>query len=170
MPTSDRGSSRRRAAVLRDRGFTLIELLVVVTLIAIGAGVVGLALRDSASSRLDEEAARLATLLEGARAEARAAGLAVRWVPARLGDAPGLDTTADTDFRFAGLPPTLRLPTRWLDRRTSAQVVGGTSLLLGPDAILPAQRVVLALGEHRVEVGTDGLAPFAVRAVGDAGS
>lgn len=170
MPTSDPGNSRRRAAVLRERGFTLIELLVVAVLIAIGAAVVSLALRDRSSSRLDEEGARLAALLEGARTEARAAGLAVRWMPARLGDAPGLGAPADADFRFTGLPPTLHLPTRWLDAQTSAQVVGGNSLLLGPDAILPAQRVVLALGERRVEVGTDGLAPFAVRTLDEAGS
>ena len=53
------------------RGFTLIELMIVVALIAIAAGVVSLALRDPASTRLETEAARLSALLESARAESR---------------------------------------------------------------------------------------------------
>jgi len=56
---------------------------------------------------------------------------------------------------------------RWLDARTSAQVVGARTLLLGPDAILPAQRVLLALDDRRIEVASDGLAPFAVRPAAD---
>lgn len=177
MPTSAPGNRRRRGferprrragAVHLARGFTLVELLVVVALVAIGAGAVSLALRDRAGSRLDEEAARLVALLEGARAEARAAGLTVRWVPALAGDAPGLAGGADADFRFVGLPPALALPTRWLERHTHAEVLGAAALLLGPDAIVPAQRVRLTLGERQLEVGTDGLAPFAVRAAGDA--
>lgn len=161
MPTSARGNEQavRRAG----RGFTLIELLVVLTLVAIGAGVISLALRDPAASRLEEEGARLATLLESARAEARAAGLTVRWVPARAGEVyagqPG-----DAAFRFVGLPASIALPSRWLDPRTTAQVVGDSALLLGPDAILPPQRVLLSLEDRRIEVGTDGLAPFTTRA------
>jgi general secretion pathway protein H len=81
----------------------------------------------------------------------------VRWVPAR--DDPGADGAA---FRFVGLPSTLQLPARWLDAGTSAQGVGSSALLLGPDAILPPQRVVLSRGDRRLEVGSDGLAPFAV--------
>ncbi len=59
----------------RQSGFTLIELLVVITLIAIASSVVTLAMRDPAATRLEQEAARLAALLESARAEARASGL-----------------------------------------------------------------------------------------------
>ena len=54
------------------------------------------------------------------------------------------------------------MPTRWLDPQVSAQVVGGTTLVLGPDAILPAQRIVLRLADRRLELATDGLGPFAV--------
>jgi len=144
------------------RGFTLIELLVVLVLVAIGASVVTLALRDGDASKLEEEAARLAALLEGARAEARAAGVVVRWVPARDERAGAGSGAGDAEFRFVGLPASLQLPSRWLDRGTSAQVVGSSALLLGPDAILPPQRVVLSRGDRRLEVGSDGLAPFAV--------
>jgi general secretion pathway protein H len=114
---------------------------------------------DTDAARLEEEAARLATLLESARTEARAAGLSVRWVPAQAADA----ADDGAGFRFVGLPAAFALPTRWLEPRVSAQVVGAAALVLGPDAILPPQRVVLALDERRLEVGSDGLGPFAVR-------
>jgi general secretion pathway protein H len=162
MPTSDPGSSAAAGgARAAGHGFTLIELLIVIAIVALGAAVMSLALRDRDEARLEEEAARLAALLESARTEARAAGLPVRWVPAQAADAAGADD--GTGFRFVGLPAAFALPTRWLEPRVSAQVVGAAALVLGPDAILPPQRVVLALDERRLEVGSDGLGPFAVR-------
>lgn len=144
------GLGVRRAA--SRRGFTLLELLVVLSIVAVSVGVVTLALRDSSATQLEREGARLAALLEMARAEARVSGLSVRWVLAPQGE--------DTAFRFVGLPPSLALPTRWLDDRVSAQVLGQSSVVLGPDAILPAQRVLLSLGDQRLEVVSDGLGPF----------
>jgi general secretion pathway protein H len=168
MPTSVRGNSRAAAgAGAAWRGFTLIELLVVIVLVAMGGAVVSLALRDRDAARLEEEAARLAALLEAARTEARAAGLAVRWVPAPAADAAGV-ADGPTGFRFVGLPSAFALPTRWLEPRVSAQVVGGAALVLGPDAILPPQRVVLALDDRRLEIGSDGLGPFAVQTPAEA--
>ncbi len=163
MPTSVPGSSgaARRARAAR-RGLTLIELLIVIALVALGAAVVSLALRDPSAARLEEEAARLATLLESARTEARAAGLAVRWVPAQAADATGVDE-GGAGFRFVGLPAGFALPTRWLEPRVTAQVLGAAALVLGPDAILPPQRVVLALDDRRLEIGSDGVGPFAVQ-------
>ena len=158
------------------RGFTLIELLVVLVLVAIGAATVGIALRDSAATKLEEEAARLTALLEGARAEARAAGVAVVWVPA--GDderangfaAEATAVAADEGFRFVGLPVSVNMPRNWLEPRVTAHIVGGRSLVLGPDAILPAQRVVLSLDNRRIEIATDGLAPFAIAPAAEPGS
>jgi general secretion pathway protein H len=158
MPKSARGSSggplSRRPRAGRAGGFTLIELLVVVAIVALAAGLITLALPDPATTRLEQEAARLSVLLEGARAESRSSGSAVRWVPAA-------DDSAD-DFRFVGLLPTTKMPTRWLDERISAQVVGSNVVTLGPDAILAPQRIVLRLGDRRLELATDGLGPFAV--------
>ena len=162
MPMSVRGNER--AARRAGRGFTLIELLIVIALVALGAGVISLAVRDPAASRLEEEGARLAALLESARAEARAAGLAVRWVPAREG-AAATGEQGDEGFRFVGLPASIALPSRWLDARTRAQVPGDSAVLLGPEAILPPQRVVLSLDDRRIEVSTDGLSPFTSGAV-----
>ena len=35
-------------------------------------------------------------------------------------------------------------------------------LVLGPEPLIPAQRLVLMQGERRLTLGTDGLSPFAV--------
>ncbi len=142
----------RRVAV---RGFTMIELLIVIAIVAISVGVVALALRDSQAAKLDEEAVRLAALFEMARAESRASGAPVRWAPVTLA------VDAGVQFRFVGLPASQPLPTRWLDTQTRAEVVGAPAVVLGPEAILPAQRVVLRLGDKRVDISTDGLSPFA---------
>jgi general secretion pathway protein H len=155
MPKWAPGS--RRAA----RGFTLVELLVVVAIVALAAAAVSLAVRDPDATALEREAARLAVLLEAGRAESRAAGLAVAWVPARVGDAEAVARDGP-DFRFVGLPARLALPQRWLDPGTQAQVVGARELVLGPEPLIGAQRVVLALGGQRRVVATDGLGPFAV--------
>jgi general secretion pathway protein H len=158
MPTSDRGSDRRgRRVVPARRGFTLIELLVVLAIVAIASGLVTVALRDGAQSRLDEEGARLASLLEAARAEARAAGVPVRWETAQ----PGTADPQGADFRFVGLSADLALPTHWLRAGTQAEVVGARAVILGPEPILPPQRIVLRLEDRSLMLSSDGLAPFA---------
>jgi general secretion pathway protein H len=169
MPKSAPGS--RHSTVpgppRRSAGFTLIELLIVVALIALSSGLVALALRDPAANQLETEAARLAALLESARAEARASGLAARWVPGRGPDAEA----GAADFRFVGLPAKLALPERWLDPEVTAEVVGARAVTLGPEPLIGAQRVVLRLADRRIELVTDGLGPFSVapEAAPDAG-
>lgn len=168
MPTSVPGSSLpaatrsrvRRRPGQRTGGFTLLELLVVMAVIAVGVSLVVLTLPDSEAARLDEEGARLTVLLESARAESRTSGIPVRWVPRGAGDEWVDSQGQPVHFRFVGLPRALALPSRWLDARVSAQVVGGPQIVLGPEAILPAQRVVLSLGERRLELASDGLGPF----------
>jgi general secretion pathway protein H len=151
-----------RAALVRPgggavgvRGFTLIELLVVLAIVAIGSALVVVSLRDSAQSRLDEEAERLGALLESARTEARASGITVRWEPA------GAEATDGAHFRFFGLPASARMPTHWLREGVSAEIVGARAVLLGPEPILPPQRIVLKRDERSVVLASDGLAPFA---------
>jgi len=123
-------------------------------IVAIGAALVAVSIRDPANTRLEHEAGRLVALLEEARTEARAGGFEAVWVP-------GNDGKGDA-FRFVGLPAALNLPTRWLDADVVAEVVGATVVQLGPDAILPPQRVVLKLNDQRLEIGSDGIAAFAV--------
>lgn len=127
-----------------------------VALIAITSATISLALRDPTELQLQREAQRLAALLETARAESRASGLAVRWIP------KGVKT--DEDFQFAGLPRTLQLPSRWLGEPVAVQIENATAanpgLILGPEPVIPAQRLRLQLGNQRVVLGTDGLAAF----------
>jgi general secretion pathway protein H len=166
MPTSAPGSSLSAsaspAARRQVRGFTLLELLVVMAVIAVGVSLVVMTLPDGDAARLDEEGARLTTLLETARAESRTSGVGVWWVLPSPGAAPVGPQGEQQHFQFVGLPKALGLPGRWLDARVGAQVVGASAIVLGPEAILPAQRIVLTLGERRLELASDGLGPFAV--------
>ncbi len=121
-------------------------------LVGIAAGLTSLALRDPAQSRLEQEGARLAALLEAGRAEARALGLPVRF---ELGGA-----TAGEAFRFVGLPPQSELPRRWLNESLQAEIVGARAIVLGPEPLIGAQRIALRLDGQQLTLATDGLAPF----------
>jgi len=159
-PTSAPGSRPALAAA----GFTLVELLVVLLLIALTSGLVGLSLRDGSESRLEREAQRLAALLEAGRAEARARGVAVRFE--LLGAAGAAPAEGDAVFRFVGLPAGTLPAGHWLDTEVTARIDGARALLLGPEPLIGAQRIVLSLGERQLALATDGLAPFAVQTAG----
>jgi general secretion pathway protein H len=140
---------------VRSGGFTLIELMIVVVLIALASSLASMALRDPAATTLEREGARLASLLEAARGDARASGLAAYWEP----------RTANPDiagFRFVGLPPSDALPTTWLESGISAEVVGARAVILGPEPLIGAQRIVLRYRDQRRTHATDGLGPFVV--------
>jgi general secretion pathway protein H len=138
----------------------LIELLVVVAIVALSSALVTLALRDPDADQLEQEAQRLIVLLETARAESRTAGVGVQWAPLSDEDRAAIQ---GTDFRFVGLTTSTPLPTRWLDQETRADLVGQRTLTLGPEPFIGPQRVVLRLGDRRLSLATDGLAPFAVQ-------
>ncbi|MBI5268951.1 MAG: prepilin-type N-terminal cleavage/methylation domain-containing protein [Burkholderiales bacterium] len=135
------------------RGFTLLELMVVTAIVAISVGMATLALRDANASKLEEEGARLAALFEGARARARVEGTEVLWQP---------DRETGLGFRFTALPPDADIPTRFLDERTRAEIIGAPVLRLGPEPVIGAQRVVLRLEDRQLVLATDGLGPFVV--------
>jgi general secretion pathway protein H len=163
-PGSSRSGQRPGAAAAKrgrgSAGFTLVELLIVVALIALASGIASLALRDPATAQLEQEAVRLSALLEAARAEARAAGVPVRW---QLTE-PDASTGAQgaRGFRFVGLQGDASRPMGWLHEGVSAQVVGAAAVQLGPEPIIAAQRIVLSLDDRQVVLATDGLAPFRI--------
>jgi general secretion pathway protein H len=132
--------------------------MVVVALVALTTGLVSLAVRDPQARQLEREAARLVALLESARTEARSSSLDAFWQPRRRAE------SADDgpDFQFAGLPTSLALPSRWLDREVWAEVIGSRSVRLGPEPLIGAQRIALNLGDQRLVLATDGLGPFMV--------
>jgi general secretion pathway protein H len=145
------------------RGFTLLELMVVVAIVALATAAVSFAIRDDSGTRLEREALRLSAMLESARAQSLTSGLPVVWRVRPQG------------FEFVGLPraragdgPTpAEGAHRWLDANTAAVVLqppGATALVLGPEPLIPAQRIALALGERRLVLATDGLGPFRVAA------
>jgi general secretion pathway protein H len=150
-------------------GFTLIELLIVVAIIAVASAVVSLSLRDPQATRLEREAQRLAILLDAGRAQARALGLEVRW---RLVTDPRerIDSQGRrVDFRFDGLPAQTDLPSQWLGAPEDGVVQvelppRQDTLLLGPEPLIPAQRLSLRLGAQQLLLVTDGLGPFTVQA------
>ena len=154
------GAPRREIAAsfvqsLRNRvvrGFTLLELLLVVAIIAVASAGVSFAMRDSAQTQLEREAVRLAALLESGRTRSIANGVPVRW------------RTTETGFTFDGLP-TGSLPQGWLSSDVSTSVP--TQILLGPEPIIARQSVRLVSSsqpDRALNVGTDGVRPFSVRA------
>jgi len=161
MPISAPGSKARRA-----RGFTLLELMVVVAMIAITTAVVSFTIPDPSATRLEREAARLIALLESARTQARAGAMTVLWVPQANGP--------EADYQFLGLPPALMPPLKWLVPEVRAEVVGGRSIVLGPEPVIGAQSVILRMEDRQIIIGTDGLGAFDVitgePAPGDAGN
>lgn len=121
-------------------------------LVGLSAALVSFALRDPSAARLEQEGVRLAALLESGRAQARAMGVPVRF---ELGS-----TVPGEGFRFVGLPAQVKLPQRWLNEDLTAEIVGARALLLGPEPLIPPQRITLVLGDRRLVLATDGLGPF----------
>lgn len=173
MPILAAGSLEvgQRALVGLIRGFTLLELLVVLAIVALASAGVGFALRDDTTARLERDALRLGALLEAARAQSQVSGVPVRW---RV-TAQGFLFEPEPQVNAAEPPPR-----QWLDPDTRAQIerlpgtlpggfspTGGDSLLLGPDAIMAPQAVLLFAAsqpQQRVRLATDGVRPFAVQA------
>jgi general secretion pathway protein H len=166
-PRAIRSGARRGqgrvGSMLLSAGFTLLELLIVISIIAMASAITSLAIRDPSATRLQREAERLAALFEVARAQARSLGVAVVWqVPGRR--LPG-DMREPGDFSFLGLPPGNDIPEHWLEPASAGEInvelpSGQIGVVLGPEPVIGAQRLVLRLANQRLVVASDGMAPF----------
>jgi general secretion pathway protein H len=147
-----------------QKGFTLMELMVVVAIIAIASAGVMFAIPDASATALERDAQRLAALLDSARAQSRASGLAVTWHATPQG------------FNFDGLPQAknantgemvdlVTFPTSWLNADTSVaeSSPANSVLLLGPEPIIAQQEVVLLNGGRSLTLATDGIRPFSIK-------
>ncbi len=142
-----------------SRGFTLLELLLVLSITALASAGVSLAFKDSASTELEQEASRLAALLDGARAASQRSGQALRWSPVPGGfQWEGLDAGA----RWDGQP----WPQGWTSAEVFAQVEGAAAVTLGPEPVIAPQRVWLGSNRApslRLAVASDGVRGFEVQ-------
>lgn len=134
-------------------GLSLLELMVVLAVLGVAIAAVSLAFREPGAAEVEEEARRLAALLEAGRAQSRSSGLPVRW------------QVTETGFRFEG-SDVAHLPRAWTHEGIAAQVPGSGALLLGPEPVIAAQQVlVFSLRQPRLrwQVATDGVRPFEVQ-------
>lgn len=126
--------------------------MVVVAIVAIASVGVLLAVPEPGQAALEKEGVRLASLLDTARVYSRSSGVAVTWRPTEKG------------FRFDGLTPAaatlFERESHWLTDGVQSPTA---SLVLGPEPIIPAQTVMLQLGQSTLVLETDGLQPFTVQ-------
>lgn len=133
--------------------------MVVVAIVALATAGATLALRDGNAAQLEREGLRLAALLEAARAQSRTSGIAVTWRAVPQGFAfEGVNQRQDASV-------SLTEPRIWLQADTQARVTqpdGAETLVLGPEPLIAAQRVVIFHADRRLTLATDGLSAFAV--------
>jgi len=136
-------------------GFSLLELLVVLAIMAIGSAGVILMLRDSPEQALAQDAQRLVSWLETARAQSRVRGERV------------LCFTNAQGFYFSGLSGQALSSELhpWSYARTRVDAQTNPPLVLGPEPMIGPQHITLYLQDapqSSVVVATDGLRDFGV--------
>ena len=149
---------------LKIRGFTLMELMVVVAIIAIASAGVMFAIPDASATALERDAQRLAALLDSARAQSRASGLAITWRSTEQGFV--FEGMAKIKNEKTGeMEDLVKFPTTWLSNETQAEVANGlaNSLALGPEPIIAPQEVLLRHAARSLTLATDGIRPFSIK-------
>jgi len=140
------------------KGFTLLELLVVLAITIIASSGVIIAFQNNHHQQLTKEANRLIALLEAARAEARISGSQTLW------------TTTNNGFHFISNQNSKITNTsifkQWLTPGVSAFIDTNSThkssyIILGPEPIIPPQKITLTLGQTSLDIKTNGATPFA---------
>ncbi len=143
-----------------QHGFTLMELMVVVAIIAIASAGVMFAIPDASTTALERDAQRLAALLDSARAQSRASGLAITWRPTEQGFAFEGMAKIKND-KTGEMEDLVKFPTTWLSGETQVELA--SSLALGPEPIIAPQSVVLRHAARSLTLATDGIRPFSIK-------
>ena len=140
-------------------GFTLLELLVVLLIVGLVSAGVVLSLPDPGHSALQKEGRRLSAVLEAARAESRSRA------------SPVVAQLAVDGLRLKrpGRPEEL---VAWLQPAMQGAVMAGAAapantLILGPEPLIPPQRLRLWLQGQSLDLYTDGVSPFALAPQGE---
>ena len=133
------------------RGFTLVEILAVIAIIGIGVALAQVRFARSGAQALDDEARRIALVLEFARDEAMTQGCTIAWV-------------SRGDSHHVGCRATRSATHPWprgvaLERVSIAGVPVSreSPLLFTPSGINPPFELVLALEGNRVLLNGDAL-------------
>ncbi len=142
-------------AVTRAGGFTLVELLVVMLIIGLLAGVLTTTLAMSRVDSLQQEAERLAWLLQETGVRARAEAVNYDWRPNGEGYVLRRDAAEanETAHRLAAGVRVLRVQN---------DEVEATALRIAPRGVGTAVRITLASGERRIDVIAEGLGLYSV--------
>lgn len=148
-------------------GFTLLELMLVLFIVAlVGSGIAWAVGQQGRQGPL-REAQRLSALLESARAVSRASGRPVLWRTVEGGfDFPGLEQAQIQAGRSSAGENDDGTTTRqtWLHEGARAEIItpsGAVVLILGPEPVLPVQRVRLHVDGVAIDVGSKGVQAFA---------
>lgn len=153
--------SRRRSA-----GFTLIEMLVVLMIAGLLIAVVTLAPARNRRMDLDEEAQRLATMLESANDDAQIRSVSIAWQPSDGGYA-FYERTESGAWR--PLVDDLLKPYHWAADVTGVAIhYTGSSdstarVVFGDESINVPVTVTLSSGGARLQVVSSGVGNFAVQ-------
>ncbi len=167
MRTLVLGNKLKTRALRRSdcqHGFTLMELMVVVAIVAIASAGVMFAIPDASTTALERDAQRLAALLDSARAQSRASGLAITWKPTEEGFV--FEGMAKIKNEKTGtMEDLVKFPTTWLSTETHAELASSlaNSLSLGPEPIIAPQELVLRHAARSLTLATDGIRPFSIK-------
>jgi general secretion pathway protein H len=99
-------------------------------------------------------------LLDSARAQSRASGLAVTWKPTDEGfEFKGIAKIKNT--KTGELEDLVKFPKNWLSPETRVEPT--SQLVLGPEPIIAQQELVLRHAARSLTLSTDGIRPFAIK-------
>jgi general secretion pathway protein H len=137
----------------RTEGFTLIEVLVVLLILSITVSLIAVNLARGEETILEDEARRVAALLQHARDEAVITGRSLGWRADATGHGFSPDQPPDTPLRRRAWPAQVAAAQL---RIAGVPVAADTPLVFASSGIGLPFDLVLASGERRVVISGDG--------------